>query len=413
MEKQALAKTEIVHQFAGFLYWVSMLLLLAGMWALISPFHRQVGLTGHIYITLGAFEVYIWLLLILGRWQLKMDLVKDAGRSGIFALVLSGFMFHVLNELYMAAAGQGYVAAVCAAGLTVMRMAAAKRWLGLHLPRRLMAAWVGWVVLMTLPPMILRLASAQKDHQYLAAYIICWAMAFYVAGHILLVAWQKRQGWLSGAGQFGQWWIGWMVSAILGGLAAAQLYAVMRSMFVDGGQWYFIPIYLAAGVVTLCLCDARGRHYAGGIMVSVLAIIHALVFIMGHDTLLMQTPQLLAGGFAARPLYMNALFAALLLGWAWIVLRQTWQLLLAVIGPAGYTGFQITLAVMKWRYGKGVALLLGAFAALGAAALLQWWYERSSAHDDEAEAIVVDPKNLKAGSCDWPSISKPPFDEKL
>ena len=48
--------------FARMFYWLSMLLLLAGAWVLIDPFERQRGETGHIFLTLAAFEVYIWLL---------------------------------------------------------------------------------------------------------------------------------------------------------------------------------------------------------------------------------------------------------------------------------------------------------------------------------------------------------------
>ena len=57
------------HQLARVSYWLSLLLLVAGMYVLIDPLHRQRRETVHVYITLGAFELYIWLLLCLGRWQ--------------------------------------------------------------------------------------------------------------------------------------------------------------------------------------------------------------------------------------------------------------------------------------------------------------------------------------------------------
>ena len=71
MEQKIKKSGVVTHQLARFLYWCSLLLLLAGMWVLIDPFHRKVGQTLHVYITLAAFELYIWLLLILAGWQVQ------------------------------------------------------------------------------------------------------------------------------------------------------------------------------------------------------------------------------------------------------------------------------------------------------------------------------------------------------
>ena len=48
-----------IDHFARLFYWVSLMLLLVGAWMLIDPLNRQPSETAHIYVTVGAFEVYI------------------------------------------------------------------------------------------------------------------------------------------------------------------------------------------------------------------------------------------------------------------------------------------------------------------------------------------------------------------
>jgi hypothetical protein len=98
-----------LHRCARFLYCLSLLFLLSGTWVLIDPLGRRCGETLHIYITLAAFEVYIWLLLGLARWQLRRTLTSDTVRSGAFLtllLVIAGLLMR-RRWLFVLAAGPG------------------------------------------------------------------------------------------------------------------------------------------------------------------------------------------------------------------------------------------------------------------------------------------------------------------
>ena len=120
---------------ARMFYWLSMLLLLVGGGILIDPSHRQTGITIHIYITLAAFELYTWLLMLLARWQAGRGMASDVARSGIFAMVLQGLMFVAVNDLHQAAVNQGLAAMVVVALLVAAKLPLASRWLGFALPR--------------------------------------------------------------------------------------------------------------------------------------------------------------------------------------------------------------------------------------------------------------------------------------
>ena len=58
-------------------------MLVGGIWVLVDPFHRVGGRTVHLYMTLGAFEAYIWMLLVLGRWQMRKGLAAPAGAGTV------------------------------------------------------------------------------------------------------------------------------------------------------------------------------------------------------------------------------------------------------------------------------------------------------------------------------------------
>lgn len=45
-----------LDQLTGLIYWISLILLLSGMWILIAPSQRDTGQRGYVYITLIDFE---------------------------------------------------------------------------------------------------------------------------------------------------------------------------------------------------------------------------------------------------------------------------------------------------------------------------------------------------------------------
>ena len=118
-----------LDQLTGLIYWVSLILLLSGMWILIDPYQRDTGQRGHVYITLVAFEIYVWLLLLLARWQCRHLFISFSVRSAIFAVVLVGVMFIAMNELHMAKNGEAYFLSPLLVLLSVAKLYAAGRWL--------------------------------------------------------------------------------------------------------------------------------------------------------------------------------------------------------------------------------------------------------------------------------------------
>ena len=206
---------EIVHRFARILYWSSMLLLLAGMWIMIDPYNRKSGATSHIYFTLGAFDLYMWLLLGLARWQKSKRLIADAARSGIFATFLTGLLFIALNELHMASSSMAYLISVVAVVLTFGKVFAAKRWLGLSFPSPLLALFCVWVIILAIPAPIIRTLLPDKSAQHVAAYFFCWLVALIIAGYIPVIKWQNINGWKKDSQPIGQWWIPWLLVGIM------------------------------------------------------------------------------------------------------------------------------------------------------------------------------------------------------
>ena len=179
-----------LHNLARILYWISLLLLLLGIWILIDPNQRKTGQTVQVYITLAAFEVYMWLLLILARWQISRVLSSDAARSGVFALVLVGFVFIALNELYMAFQGLAYGLSGLIVISTLAKLFAARRWMQFPLPGPILASCCLWILMLALPAPLLSAYTENNRTQHSLAYLFCWLVTLIVAGHLILVRWQ-------------------------------------------------------------------------------------------------------------------------------------------------------------------------------------------------------------------------------
>ena len=195
---------------ARLLYWVSMLLLLLGGGVLIDPTHRQTGITIHIYITLAAFELYIWLLMLLARWQASKGMASDVARSGIFALVIQGLMFVAMNEMHQADANQGLVTTVVVVLLAAAKIPLACRWIGFALPAPMLLVNHLWILLMAVPALLLRQYRGERLAQDMVGYFSCWAVAALLAAHIPLAVRQAREGLRAGDAASRQWYVPWL-----------------------------------------------------------------------------------------------------------------------------------------------------------------------------------------------------------
>ena len=373
------------HWCAGLLYWASLLLLVAAAWVLIDPFQRRCGETVQIYLTLAGFEVYVWLLLALGRWQIDKTLIGDAARSGLFAAVLTGLLFIALTELHAArATGAGWIS-VLAVGLSMIRIILAARWLGFRLPAPLLASCGAWVFALAATTPVLRWLTDHRSAQHIAAYLICWLVALLVAAHIPLIAWQARRGFRHRGWPMGRWWVPWLLPGVLATMMILQLYAVEYGLFVDCAQWYFSPIFLAIGVVAVGLGHASGRRVHETWMIMALAVVHAVA--VRGDPVPDGLPETWRTGSMAwlvDPAQPSAVFASAMLAALGVMLHRGWIFCLAFVAPAMAAMTRTSHAVWTWRHGKGFVMLLGAFALLGAGAAIQWWQEHRARWDRPA-----------------------------
>jgi hypothetical protein len=315
-------------------------------------------------------------LLLLARWQLGNKLNTDAARSGIFALVLSGFMFMGLNELHLAAKVEANWISVLLVGLTIVRLIIGRRWLKYPLPAPLLVSMGLWLLVMALPIPVLRLLSESKMEQHGVASLMCWMTSLLAAGHVPLVAWQKNAGFKKGTETFNQWWVPWLMIIGWSGLAVTQLYASMWSMHVDWAQWYFSPIFLAIVLVAVILSYAAKARYREAWVLLVIALLHMLVVSTDKVPGEFPTSWLAgAGVFLAHPFYSAGIMATLIFIATGIFMRQLWFFCLAAVSPVIYGLVQSFCLMWSWKHGKGMALLLSAFMLLGLGAAIQWLKE--------------------------------------
>jgi hypothetical protein len=375
---------------ARVLYLVSLLLLVTGAWVLIDPFHRQGGRTSHIYITLVAFELYMWLLLLLGRWQCRKDLTGDTARGGLFVLFLLGLLFMAINELHMAAPAQGPWATVAAVVLAGAKLAVAPRWLGVPMPRPFAAACGAWLLTLAVPGVVIESLAPDYAAQHVAGYFCCWAVAIVFAGHLALVGWQRRRGWGDYVSPHKAWWSPWLILFVLGVLFVLQLYATMWGLFVEWARWFFSPVYLAGAIGVFALCIARR---AAGWFALFLAIFYAGVVsiepLPGQMPLSWSAP----GAIACTTVYGSAVFGSLLLAVVAAVLWRLWPLILALAGPVAAGTVKVVTWLLSLAYGVGLAILGASFLLLGAGAAVQWWRERHRALEPSPVPIPIPPRS--------------------
>ncbi len=359
-----------VHRLAALLYMLSVGLLLGGIWILIDPFDRHTGQRAHVYITLIAMELYIWLLLLLGRWQRLRGLRTFMARSGLVALGLTGIQFMALNELHMARANEAYLLSPLFTGLAVTRLFAARRWLRLFIPTPMIAYAIVWIVLLALPANIYRSFAPDDRAQHLAGWLSCWAVSGFIAAHLFLVLRQHRIGWPPTAVG------GWLVVAGLAFLATIQLYTTMWGMYIRWAQWYFSPVYLSAGVMLVCAATSARLFRPQAWLLLALAILFTAC--VRTDPIPADMPTNFPGGlerFLLHPYHPAALFTSFLLFACGMTLRQVPLAATGLLGPITWGGAEGTRAMLYYSIGKGLACVLGAFVLLAFGAILQWWQE--------------------------------------
>ncbi len=368
------------HRVAGVLYWLSLLAFLAGAWILIDPFDRRCGEVVQIYLSLAAFEIYIWCVLILARWQFRRSLLSDTARSAAFALALTGTLFFALNELHSAHGPAAHVLSTLAVAAGLVRAGAARRWLEIELPGAMMAFVGLWLFVLAAPAPLVRLCGEDRPMQHLSAYLLCWLVAATLAMHLWLIAWQQRRGFVTPDNPLAKWWVPWVALGGQATLATLQLYAVMYGFYLDWVQWYFSPIVVAAGVVIVCLSAAwgRGHHLAWGVMG--LAVLHtATVAWLPVPEGIREPCSYGLGSYLIHPLYPSGSLGCMMLLVGGLLVGQIWLAALAVVPPACLFLYEAGSAVRSWRHARGVGVLVGAFGLLGCGALLQWLEERRKA----------------------------------
>ena len=161
----------------------------------------------------------------------------------------------------------------------------------------------------------------------------------------------------------------------------------MYGLFVGWVQWYYSPIFFAAGVVAICLAHARGRGHAAAWMVMGLAVLYTLAF--GWLPAPEGLPSWLTKGiwaYVVHPVYPNAVFLSLVLLLAALIVHLRWLVGMAMAPSVTIGLVEASQTVQGWRHGKAVGMLLGAFGLLGAGAALQWWQERRGSNGERPMA---------------------------
>lgn len=380
-------------QVPRFTFWVSVLLLIIGSRMMIDPDHRSVGETIQIYITLASFEVYVWLLLCLARWQYRQGLVPDVVRTGMFVIGLQAMLFMTLNELHLASPQAGATLTVVATILALAKAYVARRWLDLRIDPVLQGLILGWLVLMPLSGWILRETGNEPGFMQGPAAVFCWFAAVWASAHALLASWRGK-AILSQPDDKTPWWTGWLISASLCVTMALQLLACRRGYDIDFRVTLLLPL-LTAGVITALIVSiiAERHEDRAWVCVGVTALAIAIFCtksIHGGDE-----PAWLRScrGVWVHPFLLSAYIFSVLAVVAGVKLRVR-RLLVAglLVGIPTTTGHlllhamrwlwmialpalrwmkKVVDSILEWRHATAVFMLAGAFVTLGLGTWLQ------------------------------------------
>jgi hypothetical protein len=158
----------------------------------------------------------------------------------------------------------------------------------------------------------------------------------------------------------------------------------MYSFFVDWAQWYYSPIFLAAGVVVVSLAYARGRRTIAAWTAMGLAVAHALVF--GRLPVPEELPNWMTQGlwrYVVHPVYPDAVFVSVCLLLAALIVHRRWLVGVAMAPSVSIGLVEVTETVQGSREGRVMGMLVGAFCLLGVGAAMQRWAEQRRRSADQ------------------------------
>ncbi|HAU37228.1 MAG TPA: hypothetical protein DCX07_05875 [Phycisphaerales bacterium] len=364
---------------ARIFYWISLLLLLAGARVLIDPDNRQTGETFHVYLTLGVFELYVWLLLFLGKWQGRQGLNHDAGRSGLFAVFVTALSFLGANELHMVSVAEGIAVSAALIALAVLKIMIGPRILRACLPWPFRLACLGWIAAMGLPAIVVSLLAGNEGARCITAYLSFWLAAAVAMLHLLLIRWHVRRKWAPTPGVFVHPLSPWAPLAILAVVTVGTLYGTAWGMYVDYAPWYGAAPVLSILVVTLALAAACGRRWLEACFALGIAV--AMFGLQEWGPAPSQLPAAWRTGameYVMDPIYLigGCLTVFFLLA-AWAV-RTLWLLCAAAVPPITGGVVYTIRKTWNWKHSTGVWLLVGALLALGLGVLIQWALVRAA-----------------------------------
>ena len=383
------------HSFANILYWISFSLLLIAARELISPGTRKAGQINHIFITIIAFEVYMWLLVGLNKWHFTKKLLIDSTRSMIFTLSLSGFLFMTLNEMYLIDTKFGLILSVAALATCICRMIIMHNSTMFKIPKDHRLYILGWLILIAAPAPLFKVMDDTAC--YLNSILYCWIVTIYLTIHVYAIKTQRERKFNSGQeNPFQNWYASWAVLGIMFILATAQCVSVIY-VFADYSFWFFSPLFITAGVLAVALAHTCRK----GIALSWALLIASLFFLImsaaspslpnyfpscsgpASNTIVSNYNQL---GYQhlLHPVIPAILYGSFVFTICGIVLTAWWMLFISAIAPFTMGGIKAALLVSKCKNGKGFAMMLAAFLLLGGAIAIQWAQEKwGKKHNDK------------------------------
>jgi hypothetical protein len=156
-------------------------------------------------------------------------------------------------------------------------------------------------------------------------------------------------------------------------LTVAHLHALTWAIDCDAPRWFHTPLVLAIAAIGFMLAVARRRQLSTGAAMLGLATIYVLVgYAEGVSIALPAAWQAAPLAWLTHPLGGSICVFLLGFGVGAMLLREWTLLALAAALPVAWATVRSAGAVAHWRHGRGVVILLGAFALLAVGVALQW-----------------------------------------
>ena len=366
-------KSSLLAQSTTIVYWCSMIFLLIGMQITINPYGKNIGEVKHILITFILFELYMWLLLRLGKWQHENGYINNNYRTIIFTFILTVSLIVALNELYLVSPIIATFCSIFTFGSAVMKARYASTVYKFRFSKNANLFLAGHLAILVFTPTILNLIVTTTRDEHLLGYLLSLMIAVWFGAHLLLIYEQVSAGDpLMALKSRLQQKITWLAVAIFSLFVVVQLYATMWSLDIKWAPFYITPIILSISlIVILCgqlnkMCYFIGTGFLFIVMVGFVNTVH---------TPFPKEVNLAAVGMLATPLrngyIINGTLFCLIFTSMFLLIKSWWMLMVASALPA--CSISKTIIINLWfnKQSRGFMFIVASFILLAVGVMLQ------------------------------------------